>query len=356
MNGRLHSRVNSLPLYMILIAPDKFKGTFTAAEAADIIAGVISPAIGLPVLCHPVADGGEDSQIIALRAPLATPFAGVWTDAASPDVCVISSQVVGPGCYPADMPLARRSSRALGRAIAHAAGICRGRLFVAVGGTQCCDAGAGMLAALGARFFDDAGNAISGDICPATLGRVATADLSGITVPASLTAVCDVRASLTSPPLSALDFVAQKALPGEDLSLFRSALDSFGSLFPDRSPFDGAGGGIGFALCSVLHSQAGAGAELAADRIDWDSVSLLITGEGCLDRQTTGGKTVDILCRRARRHGIPAVIIAGTRRGTLPYPHVFTADTAAGATRAGKLASAAREALPLIIRLLKNKE
>lgn len=336
---------------MILIAADKFKGTLAAAEVARVVAEALRRCgVTEEMELRPMADGGEGSQHILLRRSRAV-APGVYADGG--EAVVVSADVVGRGCFPADEPLMERSSRALGEAMLTAAALKPERLTVAVGGTACSDGGAGMLAALGARFYDDAGADISAAICARRLAEVPAINLGGLCALPPLEAMIDVEAQLCDGPLSAVDFAPQKALPGEDISGLASGLQNLRRLITTRSPFDGAGGGIGFALCSVLGAKGYLGAERAAASLQLErpGISAVITGEGKVDSQTVlGGKLVDRVVKAAERAGVPAIVVCGTAEEPLPYRHVFRSDIYPGSP-AERLAAATREAVAHALRL-----
>lgn len=343
---------------MILIAPDKYKGTFTASEVCDIVADELrSSAIVADMVCRPLADGGENTQRVALSEPQQTERKGVYVDSDGSAACVVSAEVIGPGCFAPEQPLMRRSSRALGEAVAYAFTLSVDTIYVAIGGTATSDGGAGMLAALGARFFDENGSDMSDAVCASNLHRIARADVSGLLADERLCGVVDVCASLCGPGLSALDFARQKALPGEDLSALAGNLRHFGSLFPNRSPRDGAGGGTGFALCSVLDVRAVGGAELAVAHlgVDWKDVDVVVTGEGCVDVQTvSGGKLVDAVVDACNEHRVPCIVVPGTCKTLSPYRYMFPTTDYAGNTYESRLRAAIRAVIPLIKSFLKK--
>lgn len=336
---------------MIVIAADKFKGTLTAMEVVQVVAEELRRCgVTEQIEWRPMADGGEWSQWVLLPRPRAV-APGVYVD--GDEVAVVSADVVGRGCFPADEPLMERSSRALGEAMLTAAAMRPERLTVAVGGTMCSDAGAGMLAALGARFYDAAGADISAVINARRLAEVAAIDLSHLCALPPLEAMIDVEARLCDGPLSVVDFAPQKALPGEDISGLAVGLQNLRRLITTHSPFDGAGGGIGFALCSVLGAKAYLGAERAAEslQLECPGISAVITGEGKVDSQTVlGGKLVDRVVKAAERAGVPAIVVCGTAEEPLPYRHVFRSDIHPGSP-AERLAAATREAVTHALRL-----
>lgn len=303
---------------MILISPDKFKGTYSAAEICTLIekqlrdAGYRGAIVG-----RPMSDGGEGVADVLM--PGAKKIAqGVYAPTDGSDSrLVVSSELVGfPAFDGTGLPLSQRSSIALGEAIEP--GI---DTTVAIGGTAVADGGAGFLQGLGAKFFDAEGQLIEEPLCPETIGRIASTDLSALKR-FHLSGVVDVKAQLLGGTLSALDFIAQKALPGEDTSIVTSALAHLHEVLGGESPWDGAGGGLGYALASVVGAPCRSGAEAAieAANLPWDEAQLVITGEGHVDHQTVaGGKLVDAIVAEASRRGIPAVVAYGIADEGLPY-------------------------------------
>ncbi len=212
-----------------------------------------------------------------------------------------------------------RSSAPLGRAIiaAERRQPCR-QLYIGIGGTATSDGGAGLLQALGVRYFDSSGCEITSDITPALLPQIARADLSQLDRAKwsrLLTGLSDVKASLLPPGLSTLSFAGQKGAKLGDISSLEVGLANLRRVLSVNvsSPYDGAGGGIGFALASVIGAAVKPGAETILDSytIDWSRVKLVITGEGQIDCQTAGGKVVDTLCRRACELDVPSLAIGG---------------------------------------------
>lgn len=280
---------------MKLIIPDKYRGTLTAAEAARAIA----EGLGGECLCLPMADGGEG------------------TAASLPGCSVIeSSSVIGHGSGQAKLPLLHRSSYPLGTAIAHALSRDDSKICVAVGGTATADGGAGLLQALGVRFYDSAHKIIEQPLTPHIIADIAGADLSSAdlhTLRQRLVILSDVEAGLTSGPLTALDFLQQKGADVADFPVITHSLQHLHELFGGSSPFDGAGGGIGYALAAVLGCRAALGAEYILGHlpVDWSKVELVATGEGSIDRQSLAGKVVGTVLEYCRQRNIPAVAFGG---------------------------------------------
>lgn len=308
---------------MIVIAPDKFKGTFTAAEICAVVSDMLRRGgYSGRILECPLSDGGEGIATVLMPGGRRV-APGVYADD-SGRFLAVSSEIVGFGAFDGkDIPLMQRSSYALGRAVAS---VGRGRpVSVAVGGTAVSDGGAGFLHGLGARFFDADGHEITDQITPDRIFNIASADLAPL-AGYNLSGIIDVKASLTGPGLSALDFARQKALPGENLELLPQALEHLQGVLGGHSEWDGAGGGLGYAIASVLGAPCRSGAEVALEAVDipWNEVELIITGEGHVDAQTVhGGKLVDAVWRLAVSRHVPCVVAYGMADSGLPYTRMI---------------------------------
>ncbi len=309
---------------MILIAPDKFKGYHTADEVCGIIENRLRAAgYHGELRSQPMSDGGEGAAEMLLPHRRAGAVPGIYFDADNSRCVAVSSEIVGFGAFGhSSIPLMRRSSIALGQAIPQDI-----PTYVAVGGTAISDGGAGFLQGLGVKFYNSHDRIIDEPLCPTTLHTVSEADTSALSR-YRLTGVIDVEATLlpeSDGKLSTLDFARQKALPGEDLGGLADALRHLNDVLGGRSPWDGAGGGIGYALASVADAPCLSGSQMAVESLGIDParVNLVITGEGRVDRQTTrGGKLVDAVYRRATALGIPVLVLYGAPDSYPFYPHM----------------------------------
>lgn len=287
----------------IVIAPDKFKGTMTAREVSEAMAeGVRECGVTGDIQIFPMADGGDGTAEV-LRNLL-------------PDCNVVEAhQYIGPERFSA--PPMMRSSYALGAAVMNAA-TKDAPVYVGIGGTGCCDGGAGMLQAMGLKAYRRDGSEILEPLCPANLTEIDHVDKAQLTFDVKLIVLSDVEATLlpdNDGGLSALDFAMQKGFsPVETGKLYQCLSHWKRIISPDiSSAIDGAGGGTGFALGAVMGAEIRQGASFIADSYNLlvGNEGLIITGEGCIDRQTQGGKVVEELYRRAREKGIPFIAVGG---------------------------------------------
>ena len=272
---------------MIVIAPDKYKGTLSAREAAKVIASAIPARYDRIML--PMADGGEGTAQVLCSGPEWQQRDCYYVDSRRKVAVINSSDVIGIGKVSGVMSA---TSAPLGVKVREILKSGCGKVVIGVGGTGTCDGGEGFLDALG------------------TGGQL-------LYCRNKIVGLCDVRVPLLAPAgePSALMFAAQKGATGEDMPRLRQRLSLVEARFGSgKSPWDGAGGGLGYAIASVLGGVCHDGAEyvLRSYDIRWEDVSLVVTGEGSIDRQTKQGKVVETVRRVASDHGVPVVAFGGT--------------------------------------------
>ena len=322
----------------VLVAPDSFKGSLTAEEAATAMAeGVRDGWPGAAVTALPLADGGEGTAAALVRAtggrwqstrvrdPLGRPVEARWGLLGDGATAVIE-MAAASGLLLVE-PHERRpldaSTYGTGELIR--AALDRGcrRLLVAIGGSATTDGGTGMLAALGARFLDAAGRPLPPGGGPLVdLARIDLAGLDPRLREAHIEVACDVDNPLVGPRGAARVYAPQKgAGPAQverlEAGLRRLADVAAAILGRDLrdEPGAGAAGGLGFALVAFLGARLRPGAELVMDAAGFDrhlaTADLVITGEGRTDRQTLAGKLVARVTRRCAREGRPVIVISG---------------------------------------------
>ncbi|MCM1451611.1 MAG: glycerate kinase [Clostridium sp.] len=275
---------------MILIAPDKFKGTLSAQEAAEIIANELKEH---QCFVAPMADGGEGTAK-AIAAPNIQQWEereGYFLHMPTHTAVIDSSAWIGLA-QAADMGgVTQATSAPLGAKVKDLLDKeCR-TVIIGIGGTGTCDGGAGFLSALGRENLPKYASRIIG--------------------------LSDVQVPLISSgnAIDALSFAPQKGATASDIPLLRQRLiqakQEWGG--SRTSPFDGAGGGLGFAIASAIGAPCFCGAEYVLNnyKINWGKVDAVITGEGCIDRQTLAGKAVSVVCKKAMENSIPAIAIGG---------------------------------------------
>jgi glycerate kinase len=324
----------------VLLAPDKFKGSLTAAEvAARLAAGLARGGYPGETDTVPVADGGDGTVAAAVAAGFRPAELEVHGPAGDPvtaayalrgDTAVIeAAQACGLTLLPPDAlaPLTA-TSRGVGELILAARQAGARRIILGVGGVATTDGGTGLLRALGARLADPAGR----ELPPggAALAGLARLDLTGLADLAGteFLLATDVDNPLLGPAGAAAVYGPQKGASPDEVPLLEQGLRRWADLAeaaagdPDGPPVRdaagaGAAGGIGFAALLFLGAQMRPGIELLLDLAAFgsrlDRARLVITGEGSLDTQTLHGKTPAGVARAAAAHqpAVPVVAVAG---------------------------------------------
>jgi glycerate kinase len=337
----------------VVVAPDKFKGSLTAAEVAGrVAAGLARGGFGGEIACQPVADGGDGTVAAAVAAgfrrvevavsgpagePVAAAFAlrGAVAVIEAAQACGLT--LLAPGAL---APLTA-TSRGVGDLVLAARRAGATRIVLGVGGVATTDGGAGLVQALGARLTDASGS----ELPPggAALARLAGLDLSGL---ADLSGVefllaSDVDNPLLGPSGAAAVYGPQKGASPRDVPVLEAGLRRWADVAEAATGGGardaagaGAAGGLGFAALLFLGARMRPGIELLLELASFgsllDGARLVITGEGSLDAQTLHGKAPVGVARAAAAHSPAVPVIAVAGRCTL------TADElrAAGIARA----------------------
>jgi glycerate kinase len=319
----------------VLLAPDKFKGTLTAAAVADHLrAGIHSVRPEVEIAVVPVSDGGDGLLEALGRAG----FADVPVRASGPTGVPRETRYVRRGteaviemaevCGLARLPGGRlapatATSRGVGDVVAEALDAGCTEILIGVGGSASTDGGAGMVRALGARVLGPAGDEL--DEGGAALGRVTRLDLSGLDPrlkQASISLASDVDNPLTGPTGAAAVYGPQKGADADLVARLDLALSAWAAVVAAatgrdlrETPGAGAAGGIGLAAMAVLGARLRPGAAVVQQLTGLEEalvgVDLVITGEGSLDAQTLNGKAPAGVAAAAQRAGAPVVAVAG---------------------------------------------
>lgn len=268
------------------MAPDKFRGTLTARQAAAAIASGAARA-GWTTAELPLADGGEGTLDVlgggnrrtTVTGPLGAPVEAEWRLEDDGTALIEAARACGlslAGGPEGNDPL-RATSRGVGELVAAAVAEGASRIVVAVGGVASTDGGAGAVEALPPHL-------------------------------PPLDVACDVEAGF----LDAADvFAPQKGATPEQVQTLRERLASLS--IPDL-PGSGAAGGLAGGLAAI-GARLVFGFELVADRLGLDErlaeADLVVTAEGRLDATSFTGKVVGGVLGRAGAAGVEALVLAG---------------------------------------------
>jgi glycerate kinase len=285
----------------VVVAPDKFRGSATAAEAAEAIAAAAREA-GAEVDAIPLSDGGEGFSSVfggrprtaRVHDPLGRPVDAAWFELDGGATAVIeaaaASGLLLVGGPEKNDPVAA-STAGTGELIAAAVKAGARRLVVGMGGSATTDGGWGALAALEPH-----------------------SRLAGVRIEVG----CDVETRFVD---AAAVFAPQKGARPAQVELLSRRLERLAQLYRERFGIDvtgltgsGAAGGLAGGL-AALGAVLRSGFELVADHLElaerMEGADLVITGEGHLDEQSFRGKVVGGVVSLAGDLGVPVVVVAG---------------------------------------------
>ncbi len=328
----------------IFLCPDSFKGTMSSEKICDIVTKAIkSVEKDADIVAAPVADGGEgtvdtflyalggNKVFLSVKGPLGnevSSFYGILKDGKT----AIVEMAAASG-----LPLAENNKNPLitstygtGQLIYDAI-INKGctDLIIGIGGSATNDAGIGAATALGAVITDKSGYQL--EPIGRSLNFIDKIDLSRIDskiFKTNITVACDVTNPLYGPNGAAYVYGPQKGADKEAIGLLDNGLRNFASVVKkdlnievDQIPGGGAAGGLGAGLFAFFNANLKRGIDIVLDIIDFNrivkDIDLIITGEGRIDSQSLYGKVPYGVAIRAKKHGVPVVVIAGDIDGDM---------------------------------------
>ncbi|MDD3926165.1 MAG: glycerate kinase [bacterium] len=323
----------------ILIAPDSFKGSLSAADAAACMESGIKKACGhADTLLLPLADGGEGTVEAMVSAvggeyvkvivddPLGRPVEACYGRLKDGLTAVIEMASAS------GLPLLTREERDPVKTTSYGTGQlirsaldagCR-RLIIGIGGSATNDGGMGMAQALGVLFLDDQGRSLGaggGELC--RLDRLDVSNLDSRLSETEILVASDVKNPLCGPLGASLFYGPQKGATPETASYLDGCLANFAAIIKRQFgqdiadvPGAGAAGGLGAGLMAFLSAELRSGIELIMDvlgfRTKAETVDLILTGEGRIDNQSAFGKVLSGVTDTAEQLGLPVVAIGGS--------------------------------------------
>ena len=324
----------------IVVAPNAFKGSLTAPEAAAAIAQGVREALpDAEILEVPVADGGDgtvDALVSAhhgsygsveVEGPLGDPVRATFglIDGGRTAVIELAS-ASGFDLIDADRRDPRRTSTfGFGQLLDAARNAETERIIAGIGGSATNDGGAGMAQALGYRLLDDRGRELArGGAALLQLDHIDSAGLEVGWRSIKVSVACDVTNPLTGSLGASHVYGPQKGADEATVELLDQALDRLATVIQRDLgkqvrdlPGAGAAGGTGAGLVAFLGAELTPGAPLVVEAAGLDralaGADLVITGEGRIDAQTAMGKAPGEVARRAHRAGVPILFLAGSR-------------------------------------------
>ncbi|KYC92493.1 Glycerate kinase [Heyndrickxia sporothermodurans] len=322
----------------IIIAPDSFKESLSALEAANAIEEGFSAVIpDAEYIKLPMADGGEgtvqslvdatNGKIIekVVTGPLGLPVQGFFGLLGNGKTAVIEMSAAS-GIH--HVPLDKRNpllttTYGTGELIVEALNFGAKEIIMGLGGSATNDGGAGMAQALGAKLLNNQKEQIS--FGGAALSDLKTIDISQVDSRLSnvqFIVACDVDNPLTGENGASAIFGPQKGATQEMVNRLDKSLLHFANIIKkelhknvDRVPGAGAAGGMGAGMLAFFNAELKRGVDIVTQTLKLethlDGADLVITGEGKIDGQTIFGKTPIGVAKLAKKKGIPVIGVAG---------------------------------------------
>ncbi|GIZ07834.1 glycerate kinase [Flavobacterium sp. UMI-01] len=369
----------------IVIAPDKFKGSLSAMEVCNAIeAGIHQYDPAIETIKHPLADGGEGtltilqnhfnlkSVSVMVKDPL---FRDITTTYKHNENTAFIEMANASG-----LQLLEESKRncchtttfGTGQLILDAIKKGFKNIVLFIGGSATNDGGVGMATALGYRFYSESGD----EIVPIgkeliSINSIDSQKLLFDIKDVNVTVVCDVKNPLYGPNGAAYIYGSQKGASAAEIEMLDVGLNHFSKqvskyLNMDVGEMEGAGaaGGLGAGAVCFLNAKMQSGIDFVMEQTGFNqlldnTIDLIITGEGSVDKQTIEGKVIKGVSERAIENQIPFSILAGKIedynliKNNL-RPHNLMAITSSTITIADAIQNAAIHLQRLSFQLIQN--
>ena len=323
----------------IIIAPDSFKGSLSAAEICDICEESIAKFFPeCEVIKLPIADGGEGTVDCFLTA-MTGKIKGkkIWVRVHGPFMEEIDAYygrfgdtAVVEMAKAAGLPLAEgrldplsATTYGVGEMILHAVKNGAKRIIVGLGGSATSDGGCGCAAALGTVFFDNEGK----KFVPTggSLDKICRIDnsrtdrlLQGV----NIIAMCDIDYPMYGKNGAAYIFGPQKGADHDEVTILDENLRALDKAMTENLdinaaniPGSGAAGAMGAGIIAFLNGTLRSGIEVILDMVEFDMMlegcDAVVTGEGRIDAQSLHGKAVSGVAARGAAQNVPVYVFAG---------------------------------------------
>jgi glycerate kinase len=322
----------------IIVAPDSFKGSLTALEAADaIIQGVLDILPDAEIVSIPLADGGEgtvEALVRATRGRLChAEVTGPLGETVEAQFGLLGDDVTGviEMAQAAGLYLVPEKNRnpllattyGVGQLMLAALDQGCTQLIVGIGGSATNDGGAGMAQALGIRLLDEKGNELRrGAASLMSLAKIDTTGLDPRIPRTKIWAASDVTNPLCGPTGASAVYGPQKGASSQMVAMLDKALWHLGEVISEQlgvevreMPGTGAAGGLGAGLVAFAGARLRSGASLILELLHFEeyleAADLVLTGEGKVDEQTQYGKALSGIAMLAEKHHVPVIAFTG---------------------------------------------
>lgn len=322
----------------ILIAPNAFKNSFDAAEAAEAIKkGLEQSHLKCSLQCHPVGDGGDGTAGLLIKH-----FKGkiIFSEVHDPlgRKIISSFGLIDEGrtaviemanasglrlLQPNELDPLHANSYGTGELMIEALNKEVNNIILCIGGSATVDGAVGLLQAVGFRFLNKNREALT--TVPESLAELNSIDFSKVDERihnCKITVLCDVENKLLGSEGAANVFGPQKGADADAVKKLESSLAKLRDVVFEQNGKDmaemkhgGAAGGMAAGLAALLNAELVNGIDYFLSITGFDKAlektDLVITGEGCIDIQTLQGKGPFGVAKKAKEKGIPVIALAG---------------------------------------------
>lgn len=322
----------------IIVAPNAFKGSLTAEQAAEAIAsGLYKSTLTCDIIVFPVADGGNDTVELLIKQLGAQTITVQVHDPLKRMITANFGWL--PGERRAIIGIAEASGLQLlkeneldplhantfgtGELIKSAFHLGAKEIVIGLGGSATVDGGTGLLSALGLRLSNKDNMELT--LLPKQLRELQRVDLSKLDRHFSTTAfmgLCDVQNRLLGDKGAVKVFAPQKGAGENEIELLEQCLQRWNDVTFEATGKDmssvrcgGAAGGVGVALFAYANANLVSGIDYFLQVTRFSRIlkeaDIVITGEGKIDSQTLSGKGPFGIALAAKERQLPVIAFAG---------------------------------------------
>jgi len=322
----------------ILIAPNAFKNSLNAANAADAIReGLLESNLECTCNCFPVGDGGDGTAELIIQHcngvsipaevhdPLGRKIFSSFglIDSGKTAVIEMANASGLRLLKQTELNPLHASSFGTGELIKHALSKGVSKIILCIGGSATIDGASGIMQALGIRFLNKSGKELVN--LPETLVDLDKIDFSSMDekiTKCKLVVLCDVENFLLGKDGAANVFGPQKGAGLSEIIRLEVALTRFRDIVLHQMNKDmsaikhgGAAGGVAAGLAALLNAELVNGIEYFLMLTGFDKAlkktNIVITGEGSIDIQTLQGKGPFGVAKMAKEKNIHVIGLAG---------------------------------------------
>ena len=320
----------------ILIAPNAFKGTLSGRKAAAALESALKPVFPDAVFERiPVSDGGDGLTDVLAPAlggrTLTVSVSGPLGEKIKARLALAGKTAVIEMAEASGLKRLKHGEKrpmeactaGVGELINEALSLGAREIIIGLGGSASNDGGSGCAAAFGFKLFDKKNRPIG----PGAKGLLELAGVAGFEAARRLKgvkvrALADVLNPLCGPGGSARVYGPQKGAGPAEVRLIEKALINYAAAVKRDMGLDiarlergAAAGGLGAGLYAFFGAELLDGAGFVLEKLGFEAkvkaADLVVTGEGCFDRQTFSGKAPAAVAAMAKIFGKPLVMVCG---------------------------------------------